>query len=58
MDEFLAKLTNLSYEFLGIIVPGIIAALFLGMWWAALGPIAPLWSFEFVPQLTSVVLYW
>jgi hypothetical protein len=53
MDEFLAKLTNLSYEFLGVIVPGIIAALFLGMWWAALGPIASLWSFEFVPQLTS-----
>jgi hypothetical protein len=53
MDEFLAKLTNLSYEFLGVIVPGIIAALFLGMWWAALGPIAPLWSCEFVPQLTS-----
>jgi len=51
MDEFLAKLTNLSYEFLGVIVPGIIAALFLGMWWAALGPIAPLWSFEFFPHL-------
>jgi hypothetical protein len=49
MDEFLAKLTNLRYEFLGVIVPGIIAALFLGMWWAALGPIAPLWSFKFVP---------
>ena len=53
MDEFLAKLTNLSYEFLGVIVPGIVASLFLGMWWAALGSIAPLWSFEFVPQLTS-----
>jgi hypothetical protein len=31
MDEFLAKLTNLSYEFLGVIVPGIVVALFLGL---------------------------
>jgi hypothetical protein len=52
MDEFLAKLTNLSYEFFGVIVPGIVGTLFLGLWWVALGPVAPLWSFEFVPELT------
>ena len=53
MDELLAKLTNLSYEFFGVILPGVIAALLLALWWSALGPLAPMLSSGFFPQLTS-----
>ena len=53
MDQIVAKLTNLGYEVFGIILPGIIAAIFLSMWWSALGPIAPFWTSGIVPQLQS-----
>jgi hypothetical protein len=53
MNELLAKLTNLSYEFFSVILPGFIAGIFLLLWWIALGPIAPLWSFGFFPHLTA-----
>lgn len=53
MDQLIAKLTNLSYEFFGVILPGIVAALFLSIWWVAVGQAAPVWSLGFFPQLTS-----
>ena len=52
MSELLAKLTNLSYEFFGVILPGIIVTLFIILWWTALGPLAPRWTYGTVPQLT------
>ncbi|MCR8956335.1 hypothetical protein M0765_000895 [Variovorax sp. S2] len=53
MEQLLAKLTNLGYEFFGIILPGIVAFVFLVMWWVALGQLAPYLSSNFFPHLTS-----
>lgn len=53
LEQLLAKLTNLGYELFGVILPGIVALIFLVMWWVALGPLAPHLSSEFFPQLTS-----
>jgi hypothetical protein len=52
MDQLLAKLTALSYELFGVIVPGIVAEILLALWWAALGPLAPRWTNEALPELT------
>ncbi|MHB8160615.1 MAG: hypothetical protein ACYDGS_09070 [Thermoleophilia bacterium] len=51
MSELLAKLTNLSYEILGVILPGIVGSLFLLLWWEALGTLAPLWTVNVIPEL-------
>lgn len=53
MEQLIAKLTNLGYEFFGIILPGIVAFIFLVMWWASLGQLAPHLSSNFFPHLTS-----
>ncbi|MCR6476874.1 hypothetical protein NU688_12005 [Variovorax sp. ZS18.2.2] len=53
MEQLLAKLTNLGYEFFGIILPGIIALVFLVMWWVSMGQLAPVLSSNFFPHLTS-----
>lgn len=52
MNEIIGKLTNLTYEIFGVILPGMVAALFLAAWWAALGPVAPLWSLGGIQALT------
>lgn len=52
MTELLAKLTNLSYELFGVILPGVVAGIFLLLWWYALGPLAPLLTFNSTPELT------
>src|SRR5438128_2304908 len=52
MNELLAKFTNLSYELLGVLIPGLIAALFFLLWWSALGGLAPYWTSDAVPELT------
>src|SRR5437867_2397588 len=52
MNELIGKLTNLTYEFFGVILPGLVATLFLASWWVALGPQAPLVTFGNLPQLT------
>jgi hypothetical protein len=41
MDELFAKLTNLTYELFGILIPGIVMALFTVVWWFALGELVP-----------------
>jgi hypothetical protein len=51
MDELIAKLTNLGYEFFGVILPGIVTSIFGVLWWVALGAVVPFWSFGNVPQL-------
>jgi len=53
MNELSAKITNLSYEIFGVILPGLIAELFFVAWWIALGSAAPIWTLELLPQLTS-----
>lgn len=53
MEQLLAKLTNLSYEVLGVLLPGIIFLMLLVFWWASLGGLAPFISDGFFPQLTS-----
>jgi hypothetical protein len=52
VNEILAKLTNLSYEFFGVILPGFVGFMFLVFWWLALGPVATKWSWGVVPQFT------
>lgn len=54
MNELLGKLSDLSYEVFGIFLPGLIAILFIVAWWAAIGDLAPHWSFGHVPRLTTV----
>lgn len=39
MNELLGKLTNLSYEFFGVLLPGAFINLFLAFWWVSLGDI-------------------
>lgn len=56
MDELLAKLTNLSYDFFGILLPGIIINIFILILWAALGPLVPFWTATVMPELSIVEL--
>lgn len=44
-----AKLTNLGYEFFGIVLPGLVCWVFIGLWWVALGPVAAYWTGGAVP---------
>lgn len=53
MSELLARLIDVSYEVFGVFVPGVIATVFLGLWWAAAGPLAPVWTFGWLPELTG-----
>jgi hypothetical protein len=52
VNEILTKLTNLSYEFFGVILPGFVGFMFLVFWWIALGPVAPKWTWGVIPQFT------
>lgn len=52
MNELLGKLTNLSYEFFGVIVPGIVTSVFVVLFWSALGQLAPFWSSDAIPEFT------
>lgn len=52
MDEFIAKLTNLGYEMFGVILPGIVVAIFITGWWFSLGSAASLLSFGYFQHLT------
>lgn len=51
MDELIAKTTNLGYEILGVIVPGLIFLLFLLIAWVSAGPIIDIAFFGKIPQL-------
>lgn len=52
MNEFVAKLTSLSYEFFGILLPGFIAILFFAATWAGLADLATYWTMGGLPKLT------
>lgn len=52
MNEFITKLTSLSYEFFGILLPGFIAVLFTAGTWAGLGDLVPRLTMSGVPKLT------
>lgn len=52
MDGFWNKLDNLAYELFGVVLPGLVASVLLIALWYALGPLIPLWSFAYVPELT------
>lgn len=54
MDQLLAKLTNLSYEILGIFVPGVVLILFAIFGWWCMGPMAEFWSQGFLPTAELV----
>lgn len=56
MDTLLSKLTNLAYEIFGVILPGVLATVLVGLLWAALGPVIVLWSFSCVPVLDTGLL--
>jgi hypothetical protein len=52
MDQLLARLSNLSYEFFGIFLPGVVGWLFLALWWACLGPVGSTMSGGAIPGFT------
>jgi len=53
VDGFWSKLDNLAYELFGVVLPGLVASVWLAMLWYALGPLVPLWSFGYLPSLTD-----
>lgn len=52
MEEIAAKLTNLSYEIFGIILPGAIGLAFFIIYWWSLGSIPPRISQGTIPEMT------
>ena len=52
MEQLLAKLSNLSYELLGIILPGAITLILFVLWLIGAGDLIPLLSHSFFPRLT------
>ncbi len=52
MNELAGKITNFSYELFGIIIPGAIITLFLGVWLASLGNIPAILVSSDFPILT------
>lgn len=56
MDKLLARLTNLSYDFFGIFLPGLIFSMFIFLWLGALGPVLTTIG---IPELSvSLLLGW
>ncbi len=56
MDELIAKLTNLSYDFFGILLPGVIFNIFVLLLWFALGSLVPIWTNNGIPEFTIQAL--
>ena len=52
VNELLATLTNLSYELFGVVLPGIVASIFILLYWITLGPVAPFWTCGIIPAFT------
>ncbi|MEW6312061.1 MAG: hypothetical protein AB1532_14110, partial [Pseudomonadota bacterium] len=52
MNELAGKITNFSYEVFGIIIPGAVITLFLGIWLASLGNIPVILVSDDFPILT------
>jgi hypothetical protein len=51
MEQLLGRLSNLSYELLGIILPGLIALILIFLWLVGLGDVVPHVSGNFFPRL-------
>lgn len=51
MDQLIAKLSSLSYEILGIILPGIIFLVLLAFWAVGTGDLLPYFSDNFFPRI-------
>lgn len=58
MNDFFAKLTNLSYEIFGVFLPGMVTNIFLFVLWASLGGFAPFLTSGAIPvfELDTVKL--
>ncbi|WP_313495494.1 hypothetical protein [Stenotrophomonas sp.] len=54
MESLFSKIGNLGYELLGIFLPGFIFIHFMVFWWWSIGPMAGIWSQEFIPQAQVV----
>ena len=52
MDALIGKLTNLGYEFFGILLPGTLAILMWSLLWIAAADVVPWMTWGAVPQLT------
>jgi hypothetical protein len=52
MDSLFSKLTNLAYEFFGILLPGSIAAIYILVFWMSLGQLIEVWSAGYLSTLT------
>lgn len=52
MDSLLGRLSDLAYEFFGVIIPGAVASLLAVLFWAALGSSVEPLSFHVVPPLS------
>lgn len=55
MSELLGKLTNLNYEFFGVLLPGVATSTLIVLAWIVLGDVVPTISFQVVPKLTPDV---
>ena len=51
MDTLIAKLIGLSYDFVGIILPGLATTIFIFLYFAALGPVIESLSFGKIPSI-------
>lgn len=52
MDALIGKLTNLGYEFFGILLPGTLAVLMWSLLWIAAADVVPSVTRGVVPELT------
>ena len=52
MDALIGKLTNLGYEFFGILLPGALAVLMWSLLWIAAAEVVPRMTMDAVPELT------
>ncbi len=52
MNELFARITNLSYEIFGVILPGLILNIFLLLLWAAVGSFSPIISADLLPSFS------
>jgi hypothetical protein len=53
MDELIGKLTNLTYELFGVIIPGAVMTVLLLVWWSAMGPLMSDMTGNAIPFLTA-----
>jgi hypothetical protein len=58
VDTLLSKLTDLAYEFFGVILPGFFFLLFLILWWLSVAPMLHAMTGGTVPDLTLSRIGW